>query len=85
MAIAFGAGFVGVFVPALLQILDSLTAGDEVGWSRTLLISLIAGAFAAGIRGALAVSPINLSPTDKLTTLKDPAKSVTISREDAPS
>jgi hypothetical protein len=67
--VAFITAFLGVLLPATLQILDAIQSGGEPKVASALLISLVAGAFAAGIRALLALSPINLTATDSLTTL----------------
>jgi hypothetical protein len=79
MGVAFIVGFLGVFLPAALQVLDALQSGTEQpdNWN-VFWISLISGAVAAGVRAVLALSPISLTQTDKLNSLKNPAQSVTI-------
>lgn len=80
MLVAFLVAFGGVLIPALLSILNNVAAGTPSKFGKALLISLVAGAFSAGLRAALALSPINLTPTDKLTTLGSSHKSVTVSK-----
>jgi hypothetical protein len=76
--IAFLVGFLGVLIPALLNILDSVANGAPFDWGTSLLASLIAGAFAAGIRAVLAISPLNLSSTDQLTSIGSKTDAVTV-------
>jgi hypothetical protein len=82
--IAFITAFLGVMIPAILQILDQIQKGGEPTWSSALWISLIAGAFAAGIRAVLAISPLNLSATDKLTSWGSKEESVTVTTKKPP-
>jgi hypothetical protein len=72
VGIAFLVGFLGVFIPAILQVFDALQKGEEPTLTNAFLISLISGAIAAGVRGVLAISPLNLGVTDGLTSLKNP-------------
>jgi hypothetical protein len=80
--IAFITGFLGVLIPAALQILDAIQAGEEPTWTSAFLISLVAGAFAAGVRAVLALSPLNLSATDKLTSLGSHSDTITVTTRD---
>jgi hypothetical protein len=75
MGIAFIVGFLGIFIPAALQVLDALQSGTEQphNWN-VFFISLITGAVAAGVRAALALSPINLGSTDKINSLTGKTK-----------
>jgi hypothetical protein len=81
--IAFVTAFLGVLIPAILQILDAIQKGGEPTWSSAIWISLIAGAFAAGVRAVLALSPLNLSATDKLTSLGSHEDTVTVTTKPA--
>jgi hypothetical protein len=71
MLVAFVVAFAGVLVPAVLKILDSVASGAPSSWGKAFWISLVAGAFAAGVRALLALSPINLVPSDAQHTLKN--------------
>lgn len=82
--IAFLCGFLGVLIPAALQILDQIQAGGEPTWTSAFLISLVAGAFAAGVRAVFAIIPgLNLSATDKLTSLGSHEDTITVTTRDA--
>jgi hypothetical protein len=70
LAIAFIVGFGGIFLPAVLDVLDAVAKGDPANFSTTLIWSTVAGAFAAGIRAVLALSPLNLTPSDALHTIR---------------
>ena len=77
--VAFIVGFFGVLIPAGLQILDEIQKGGEPTGTSALLVSLVVGAFAAGIRAALAVIPgLNLSSTDSLTSIGSKTDTVTV-------
>jgi hypothetical protein len=76
--IAFIVAFLGVLIPALLQVFDAIQDGDEPSAWKAVLMSAIAGAFAAGIRAVLALSPLNLSSTDSLTSLGSKEDTVTV-------
>ncbi len=69
MVVAFLAAFGGVMVPAVLKILDDVSNGTPSSWGKAFWISLVAGAFAAGVRALLALSPLNLVPSDKQHSL----------------
>lgn len=64
LLVAFTVGFGGVFVPAILNVLDRVATGAPSGVTRAFVYSLIAGACAAGLRATLALSPLNLVPSD---------------------
>jgi hypothetical protein len=64
MLIAFLVAFGGVFIPAVLNILDDLHNGVGSSWGTAFWLSLVSGAVAAGVRAVLALSPINLVPSD---------------------
>lgn len=81
LAVAFATGFLGYMIPKVLTLLSALSTGAPSGFGKTLVISAVAGAFAAGLRLALALSPINLLPTDALHTIgAKKAKAVTVSK-----
>lgn len=69
MVVAFGLGFSGVFLPAALNTLDRVASGAPTSWSTSAVLALVAGAVATGLRAALALSPINLFPSDRLHTI----------------
>lgn len=64
LLVAFLVGFGGVFIPAALTLLDKVASGTPSGVGKDLVISLVSGAFAAGVRALLAFSPVNLVPSD---------------------
>lgn len=81
MIVAFLAGFFGVFLPVVLDLLDKLSNGIDPNFGRAVLISLVAAAFSAGVRAIIALLPINLVPTDKLNTLfKRTPQAVTVDK-----
>lgn len=69
LVVAFLVAFGGVFIPAVLKILDDVHSGVPTAWGASFWIALVAGAFAAGVRAVLALSPINLVPSDAEHTL----------------
>jgi hypothetical protein len=69
MGVAFLIAFGGVLVPAVLKILDDVHNGVPTSFSGAFWISIVAGAFGAGLRALLAISPINLVPSDAQHTL----------------
>ena len=66
MAVAGVVSFLSVFIPSMLTALDEIEGGGEHSFSTKFWISLLAGAVGAGLRGALAFLPWNLTPTDAL-------------------
>jgi hypothetical protein len=64
LAVAFAVGFGGVFIPAILTILDKAASGTPQHFTQAFVIGIISGAFAAGLRAALALSPWNFIPSD---------------------
>lgn len=62
--------FLGGFFGALVVSLQGLVAQPGFGWSKSLLISAVVGAIAAGIRATLALSPVNVESTDTQHTVK---------------
>ena len=64
MLVAFAVAFGGVFIPAVLNILDDVHNGINNNWDTAFWISLVAGAVAAGLRALLALSPVNVIPSD---------------------
>ena len=80
LVVAFGAGFLGVFLPAILHILDSVAKNVDVDFSGAFWISLISGAVAAGIRAIFALIPgINIESTDQITSIGSNVDTVTVS------
>lgn len=65
MLVAFAVTFGGALIPAVLDWLNHPQAT-----SRNFWFALLAGALAAGLRAVLALSPINLVPSDAQHTLK---------------
>lgn len=65
LLVAFIVGFGGVIVPGVLKVLDDVQNGVATDFTHAFWLSMVAGAFAAGIRALLAISPINLVPSDK--------------------
>jgi hypothetical protein len=78
--VAFIVAFLGVLIPALLQIFDAIQDGHDPSAWKAILLSTICGAFAAGIRAALALSPINLGSTDSLTSIGSEVEQVTVKK-----
>lgn len=66
IALAGGIGFLAVFIPGVLSVLDEIEGGSGHPFETTFWFSLLAAAVAAAIRGILAVLPWNLVPTDAL-------------------
>lgn len=64
MLVAFAVTFGAAVIPALLNWLQHPQATSRDFW-----FALLAGALAAGLRAALALSPINLVPSDGEHTL----------------
>lgn len=58
--IAFLVGFMGSFVTAVAGLADE----PNFKWTSSVIISLVVGALTAGFRAVLAMSPVNLTPTD---------------------
>ncbi len=69
MLVAFIVAFGGVFIPAVLKVLDDINSGVGSSWERSFWLSLVAGGVAAGVRAVLAISPLNLVPSDSQHTL----------------
>lgn len=69
MLVTFLAAFGGVFIPAVLDLLNKAASGTPTAFSKALIISLVAGAFSAGVRALIAFSPLNLVPTDSQHTI----------------
>ena len=69
MLVAFVVSFAAVFIPAVLNVLDQIHAGTAPNWSSSFWLSLAAGAVGAGVRAILALSPINLVPSDAQHTI----------------
>lgn len=69
LLVAFLMAFGGVLVPAVLKILDDVHNGVPTSFSGAFWIALVAGAFGAGLRALLAISPINLVPSDAQHTV----------------
>lgn len=64
--IAFLVGFLG----SLVTFLEGLSKAPSFSFDRAAVISLIAGALAAGFRAVLALSPVNLVGTDAQHTIR---------------
>lgn len=69
MVVAFLVAFGGVFIPAVLNVLDDIHNGISANWGTAFWLSLVAGAVSAGLRAVLAFSPLNLVPSDAQHTL----------------
>ena len=80
LVVAFMVGFVPVFLTGLLGLLQSIAEGTP-DWSVTtsLLIALIAGAGAAGLRAAIAVFT-DFIPSDRLHGFGNRPTSVTVTK-----
>jgi hypothetical protein len=65
---AFLVGFLG----SLVTFLTGLSEAPNFSFDRAAVISLIAGALAAGIRAVLALGPVNLVPSDNQHTIIGP-------------
>lgn len=70
--VAFIVGFGGVFIPAVLNILDDIHRGAAPNTTTSFYLALVAGGVAAGVRALLALGPINLVPSDKQHSLVGP-------------
>lgn len=80
LLVAFLVGFGGVLIPSLLSILDKIASGAPASFGLSLLIALVAGAFAAGLRAVLVLLPgVNLVPSDSQPVVEKakPATSTT--------
>lgn len=66
LLVAFVLGVAAYGIPRILDALDAVNATGNYNVGRSIVISFLAGCVSAGIRYVLAVSPINLTPTDKL-------------------
>jgi hypothetical protein len=64
LVVAFLVGFGGVFIPGVLNVLDDIHNGINNGWGTSFWLALVSGAVAAAVRAVLALSPINLVPSD---------------------
>jgi len=65
LLVAFVIGFGGVFIPAILTLLDKVSNGTPTSFDKSLWISLVSGAVAAGLRALLVLIPgLNLVPSD---------------------
>lgn len=64
--VAFLVGFLG----SVVTLLEGLSKAPSFNFDRAAVISLIAGALAAGFRAVLALSPVNLVPSDAQHTLR---------------
>jgi len=60
MIIAFLVAFFG----ALITTLTGLSSEPEFNFTTSIIISAIVGALSAGVRAVLALSPINITPSD---------------------
>lgn len=69
LVVAFLVAFGGVFLPGVLKVLDDIHNGVGTSWGTAFWLSLVAGGVAAGLRAILALSPINLVPSDAEHTL----------------
>jgi hypothetical protein len=65
MLIAFIVAFLGAFITALAGI----SKEPNYHWSSAVIIGLIVGALGAGLRAVLALSPVNLTPSDRQHTI----------------
>ena len=66
--------FLAVFIPAVLTVLDEIEGGAAHDFSTGFWFSLLAGAIAAALRAILALSPLNLVPTDALNSIGGSSK-----------
>lgn len=69
MLMAFLVTFGGVIIPAMLNVLDDIHNGVPHHFDSAFWIAMAAGAFGAAVRAVLALSPINIVPSDAQHTL----------------
>jgi hypothetical protein len=65
MIVAFLVGFLG----SLVTFLEGINQAPSFNFDRAAVVSVIAGALAAGFRFVLAVAPFNIEPSDAQHTL----------------
>lgn len=71
LVVAFLVGFGGVFIPAILTLLDKAASGTPTSLDKSLIISVISGGVAAGLRALLVLVPgLNLVPSDARPVLE---------------
>lgn len=73
LVVAFLVAFGGVFIPAVLNILDDIHNGVSNNWGAAFWLALAAGAVGAGVRAVLALAPLNLVPSDAEHTIGKPS------------
>lgn len=66
---AFLITFGGVMIPAMLNVLDDIHNGVPHHFDSSWWIAVACGAFGAALRAVLALSPINIVPSDAQHTL----------------
>lgn len=72
VAVTFVVSFLGIFVPGVAGLADTLSKGGDWNAARTALVSLVLAAVAAGFRGLVAFLPV-LSSDNGIGVSKGPS------------